>query len=92
MCGPMSKALLLSQVVPLFDELESKLEKGARVLDVGCGTGLAIELLAEAFPKSVFIGYDPSTRAIDAAKKRFSTFDNVELFNQVLKAFLNLMT
>ncbi|MED5276682.1 MAG: class I SAM-dependent methyltransferase [Actinomycetota bacterium] len=81
MCGPMSKALLLSQVVPQFDELESKLEKGARVLDVGCGTGLAIELLAEAFPKSVFIGYDPSTRAIDAAKKRFSTFDNVELFN-----------
>ena len=54
MCGPMSKALLVSQVLPLLDGVANKMKKGAKVLDVGCGTGLAIELLAEAFPESFF--------------------------------------
>ena len=81
MCGPMSKALLVSQVLPLLNDVENKMRTGARVLDVGCGTGLAIELLAEAFPASTFIGYDPSSRAIAVARERFSSHRNVELFD-----------
>ena len=81
MCGPMSKALLVSQVLPLLDGVANKMKTGAKGLAVGCGTGLAIELLAEAFPESFFVGYDPSSRAIEAAKQRFSEFENVELFN-----------
>ena len=81
MCGPMSKALLVSQVLPLLNGVEDKMREGARVVDVGCGTGLAIELLAEAFPESTFVGYDPSTRAIGVARERFSSYKNVELFD-----------
>ena len=81
MCGPMSKALLVSQVLPLLNGVEDKMREGARVVDVGCGTGLAIELLAEAFPESTFVGYDPSTRAIGVARERFSSHNNVELFD-----------
>ena len=80
MCGPMSKALLVSQVLPLLNGVEDKMRKGARVIDVGCGTGLAIELLADSFPESTFIGYDPSSRAIAVARERFSSYENVELF------------
>ena len=81
MCGPMSKALLVSQVIPLLNGVEEKMRTGAKVIDVGCGTGLAIELLAKTFPASTFIGYDPSSRAISVARERFSSQENIELFD-----------
>ena len=80
MCAPMSRSLLVSSVIPLLEGLSQKLEKGALVIDVGCGTGLALELLSEAFPASRYVGYDPSHKAIEAAKKRFSKHENIELF------------
>jgi ubiquinone/menaquinone biosynthesis C-methylase UbiE len=35
-----------------------KLETGAKVADVGCGHGWSTVLMAKAFPKSQFVGYD----------------------------------
>ncbi len=48
--------------------LTSKLEQGAKWADVGCGRGQAICTLAQAFPKSTFIGYDNHAPGIEAAK------------------------
>ncbi|CAO4377359.1 unnamed protein product [Caenorhabditis nigoni] len=51
-----------------------KLESGeARVLDVGCGDGFHLSLLAEHYPKTEFIGLDIGSNAIKQAKKRTLT-------------------
>jgi 2-polyprenyl-3-methyl-5-hydroxy-6-metoxy-1,4-benzoquinol methylase len=83
MLGPMARALLVPVVIPALDGVQAKLEHGARVADVGCGAGLALQLLAEAFPASTFHGYDLSDHAIAAGRQRFADagITNVELFN-----------
>jgi SAM-dependent methyltransferase len=59
---------LIDKILPLADGLIDRLEEGIRVLDVGCGRGRALNLLAEAFPKSTFVGYDLSDDAIEFAR------------------------
>jgi hypothetical protein len=44
--------------LPALDGVVAKLERGARVADVGCGHGVSTVLMAKAFPNSEFIGYD----------------------------------
>jgi SAM-dependent methyltransferase len=51
-------ATLLSSTLPLVPGLVEQLERGIDVADVGCGAGHAICVMAEAFPKSRFVGYD----------------------------------
>jgi ubiquinone/menaquinone biosynthesis C-methylase UbiE len=82
MLGPMARALLVPVVIPALDGVQETLERGALVADVGCGAGLTLELLAEAFPASTFHGYDLSEHAIAAARRRFvdAGITNVELF------------
>jgi SAM-dependent methyltransferase len=59
---------LIDGLVPLVDGLAERLRAGARVADIGCGTGHAINLLARAFPRSMFVGYDLAADAIHAAR------------------------
>lgn len=59
---------LLNNTLPLVPELVEKLEQGIEVLDVGCGKGRALMLLAETFPQSQFTGYDFSPDGIAAAR------------------------
>lgn len=57
-------AALDSHILPLVPGLIERLEKGIRVLDVGCGRGRAMMMMAERFPESDFTGIDLSTEAI----------------------------
>ncbi len=47
--------------------LRENLKKGLRVLDIGCGTGHAVNILARKYPRSVFRGYDIADDAIERA-------------------------
>jgi ubiquinone/menaquinone biosynthesis C-methylase UbiE len=49
---------LVSQWLPALDGVVAKLERGAKVADVGCGHGWSTVLMAKAFPKSQFVGFD----------------------------------
>jgi hypothetical protein len=44
--------------LPALDGVEAKLKSGAKVADVGCGVGFSTLLMAQAFPKARFVGYD----------------------------------
>lgn len=60
---------LLTVWLDLVPEVRDRLEAGARVTDVGCGTGHALVLMAEAFPASEFVGYDLAEDAIALARE-----------------------
>ncbi len=55
--------------VPAIAGLKEKLEAGARVADVGCGSGAALLELARAFPKSQLHGYELSRHALARAEE-----------------------
>ena len=59
---------LTEHVLPLVPGLTGRLERGIEVLDVGCGSGKALTLLARKFPASRFVGYDFSEEAIARAR------------------------
>lgn len=58
---------LLDEILPLVPGLSDRLQLGIEVLDVGCGRGLALMLLARHFPRSRFVGIDFSAEAITYA-------------------------
>jgi SAM-dependent methyltransferase len=60
--------LLLPVWIPAMPDVQRTLQGGARVADVGCGTGLALVRLAQAFPASTFVGYDLYAPWIDRAR------------------------
>lgn len=55
---------LVDVVLPLVDGLVERLRSGADVADFGCGSGHAINVMAQAFPASRFTGIDFSDEAI----------------------------
>jgi SAM-dependent methyltransferase len=60
--------LLVQHWIPAIDGLREKLERGARVADVGCGAGRALIRLAQAFPASTFVGYDAFEGQLELAR------------------------
>lgn len=59
--------MLVQQWISAIPDVQDKLERGALVADVGCGSGRAIIKLALAFPNSRFVGYDMFPPAINRA-------------------------
>src|SRR5215467_9116017 len=61
-------ANLVTSWIPALQDVQSKLQAGARVADVGCGKGASTLLMARAFPKSQFFGFDYHDKSIAAAR------------------------
>lgn len=66
--GPVFEATLIDATLPLVPGIMDRLREGIDVLDVGCGQGRAINLMAKAFPNSRFTGYDVSAEGVAAAR------------------------
>ena len=64
------RQVLIVDFLPSIDngKLVERLTEGIRVCDLGCGEGVALNLMAKAFPKSTFIGIDNHEAAISEAR------------------------
>jgi 2-polyprenyl-3-methyl-5-hydroxy-6-metoxy-1,4-benzoquinol methylase len=67
---PGYKAHLVPDWIPSLEGVASKLQAGASVADVGCGHGASTVLMAQAYPKSTFVGFDYHDSSVDTARKR----------------------
>lgn len=65
--GAVYDAALLDVILPLADGLPERLRAGADVADFACGSGHAINVMAQAFPASRFTGVDFSEEGVAAA-------------------------
>ena len=59
---------LVQNWLPALDGVQDRLERGAKVADIGCGHGHSTVIMAEAFPNSSFTGYDFHEDSITAAR------------------------
>ncbi|MGA8014455.1 MAG: class I SAM-dependent methyltransferase [Candidatus Dormiibacterota bacterium] len=66
---PGYNANLISTWLPALDGVTEKLRVGATVADVGCGLGATTRLMAEAFPRSTFTGFDYHRGSIELARR-----------------------
>jgi SAM-dependent methyltransferase len=63
------RASLVTQWLPALEGVAAKLEAGIDVADVGCGHGHATVLMAEAFPRSRFFGFDTHAESVAQASR-----------------------
>ena len=61
--------LLVQRWLPAAGGLEQRMVKGVSWADVGCGAGIAVIRLAEAFPASTFVGYDSFEGQLELARR-----------------------
>jgi SAM-dependent methyltransferase len=82
-------SVLFSHILPLVPRMAERLEAGASLLDLGCGRGRALLMLAERFPASTFRGYDLSADAIAFAREqaRERGLENVTFEQRDLSTF-----
>ena len=64
------RAFLTTQWIPALEGVEAKLQKGARVADIGCGHGASVVVMASAYPKSKFHGFDFHAPSVETSRKR----------------------
>ncbi len=61
--------LVDTALITLEGGVVDKLEQGAKVADIGCGSGMALIILAKRFPNSTFHGFEISQNALEHAVK-----------------------
>ena len=87
---PGYNANLVPNWIPALDGVDAKLRVGAKVADVGCGLGTSTIVMAKAYPKSRFVGFDyhdGSIAAARAAAEREGVSDRVRFEVAAAKAF-----
>jgi SAM-dependent methyltransferase len=62
-------ANLVSSWIPALDGVQAKLEAGAKVADVGCGHGASTLIMAQAYPRSTFVGFDYHQPSVQHAQQ-----------------------
>jgi SAM-dependent methyltransferase len=67
---PGYNAHLIASWLPALEGVVAKLEHGASVADLGCGHGASTILMAQAFPRSTFVGSDYHAGSIETARER----------------------
>jgi 2-polyprenyl-3-methyl-5-hydroxy-6-metoxy-1,4-benzoquinol methylase len=60
---------LVDAWLPSLEGVVAKLEAGARVADIGCGHGATTVLMAQAYPRSTFVGSDYHEASVEAARR-----------------------
>lgn len=70
------RKVLIQEFIPYVDQgrLEKRLQQGIRVCDIGCGQGVAVCLMAQAYPKSEFVGMDNHDEALEQARALSASF------------------
>lgn len=71
------RAHLVAEWLPALDSVVEKLERGAKVVDVGCGHGASTLFMAEAFPNSEFVGIDYHDASIAHAREQAGRRANI---------------
>ncbi len=66
---PGYRAHLVAEWIPALEGVQAKLERGAKVADVGCGHGASTVIMADAFPNSEFFGFDYHDASIKRARE-----------------------
>ncbi|MCH8504802.1 MAG: class I SAM-dependent methyltransferase [Ectothiorhodospiraceae bacterium] len=66
---PIYRRHLVQDWIPALSGGEHRLKNGARVADIVCGQGACLILLAQAYPRSTFIGFDYHQGSIDTARE-----------------------
>ena len=69
---PWNQNFLIPTVLPAMHGLIEKLEKGAKVADIGCGSGGLSLLIAKTFPNTEVVGFDISQFALARANERLA--------------------
>lgn len=92
-------ASMVDTILPLVPGMTEKLEHGIDVADIGCGQGRAINVMARAFPKSRFVGYDFSDEGFSTARAEANawgltnaTFEAQDVSDLTVKGKYDFMT
>ncbi|CAN5867075.1 class I SAM-dependent methyltransferase [soil metagenome] len=75
--SPGIRILLTRRWLPTMPDVVDRLERGGRVVDIGCGSGTAAVTMATAYPDTEVLGVDIDELSIERARSRSSDVPNI---------------